>query len=256
MIVWFSGTGNSRFVAERLAADLGDRMLRLSPGLEQICPDDRRVIWVCPVYSWGLPPHVRSAMRRVEVGSSGVVHHLVLTCGDDVGLTPQMWRKDMQKRSMTAGLAFSVTMPNNYVCLPGFDVDSREVADAKLAQAPQRIGEISRLIAAWRVGMEAKDDVVRGRFAWMKTRVIYPWFVRYAMSPKPFRYTGACISCGKCAAVCPLCNVDMRHNDGRKYPEWGSYCALCLACYHVCPRHAVEYGSATESKGQYQRFVH
>lgn len=37
----------------------------------------------------------------------------------------------------------------------------------------------------------------------------------------------------------------------RKRPSWGQDCAGCLACYHVCPRHAVMYGKATVGKGQY-----
>lgn len=37
---------------------------------------------------------------------------------------------------------------------------------------------------------------------------------------------------------------------GRK-PVWGMDCTSCLACYHVCPQHAVQYGKRTKDKGQY-----
>ena len=37
--------------------------------------------------------------------------------------------------------------------------------------------------------------------------------------------------------------------EGR--PVWGADCAMCLACYHHCPEHAVGYGNATKGKGQY-----
>ena len=32
---------------------------------------------------------------------------------------------------------------------------------------------------------------------------------------------------------------------------WGMDCTSCLACYHVCPQHAVQYGKRTKDKGQY-----
>lgn len=268
MILWFSGTGNSRYVAEMLASELGQSLRRLTPDLRNgsltPAPHDDTVIWVCPVYSWGLPPYVRAIIKNVDLGSAPLIHHLVLTCGDDCGLTAEMWRSDLAKRGWQSGLAFSVTMPNNYVCMSGFDVDTAELAQHKLSAASLRIREIARSIADFRAGSgdcpNELADVVRGRFAWIKTRIIYPWFVRHAMSPKPFRYTRECISCGKCAAICPLRNITMSEPSGkstdsserrRKRPVWGTDCAFCLACYHVCPRHAVMYGDKTGTKGQY-----
>lgn len=269
MILWFSGTGNSRYVAERLAAELGQPLRRLGPELRggslTMPSGDTTVIWVCPVYSWGIPPYVRSIIQTLEINPLPAIHHLVLTCGDDCGLAADMWRKDLAARSWRAGLAFSVTMPNNYVCMSGFDVDPQPLAEVKLSAAPQRILEIAGEIGSFsttdgKIRAKAADDIIRGRFAWIKTRIIYPWFVRHAMSPKPFRHTNACISCGKCAAICPLRNISMQPapdtptaNDSRRrrYPQWQSDCAACLACYHVCPRHAVMYGGKTKDKGQY-----
>jgi len=259
MILWFSGTGNSRQVAMLLAAELRQQIRELAPGIcdhaLQLPEGDKTVVWVCPVYSWGLPPYVRYIIRTINIENGGdISHHLVLTCGDDCGLTPEMWRKDMAARGMDTGLTFSVTMPNNYVCMKGFDVDPEKIRDAKLAAAPRRVRQIAGVIAAAGAA-ERRNDVVRGHFAWIKTHIIYPWFVRHAMSPEPFRFTDACISCGKCAAACPLDNITMTHESDdspRRRPHWGDRCAGCLACYHVCPRHAVMYGNATIHKGQYR----
>ena len=27
---------------------------------------------------------------------------------------------------------------------------------------------------------------------------------------------------------------------------------MCLACYHACPQHAIQYGNRTKNKGQYK----
>lgn len=263
MILWFSGTGNSRFVAERLAGGLGQQLRELTPDItakQLTLPDkDNVIIWVCPVYSWGIPPYVRSIIRDIDISDGGkpLAHHLVLTCGDDCGLASGIWRKDMRARGWIAGNAYSVIMPNNYVCMKGFNVDPVELAERKLAEAPARIEAVAAVIRAYKPGDTPTDDIVRGSFAWIKTKIIYPWFVRNAMSPKPFRYTKDCISCGKCAAACPLGNITMlpgapdSSGRSRRRPSWGPSCAGCLACYHVCPRHAVMYGKSTVSKGQY-----
>ncbi|MDE6288200.1 MAG: hypothetical protein K2M00_05400 [Muribaculaceae bacterium] len=58
MILVFSGTGNSLYVAELLASPscLDDRVVRF-PESVQAKPGER-VVWWLPVYSWGFPPVV------------------------------------------------------------------------------------------------------------------------------------------------------------------------------------------------------
>lgn len=267
MILWFSGTGNSRFVAERLAAQLQQPLREMKPGIVATpivtADNDDNIIWVCPVYSWGIPPYVRSIIKKIEFSqeTEALTHYLVLTCGDDCGLADEMWRSDLRKRGWHDGCAYTVIMPNNYVCMKGFDVDPKELESNKLAAAPARIDEIASRIHDFNPEKDKKQtDVTRGRFAWVKTKIIYPWFIRNAMSPRDFYSTESCISCGKCAARCPLDNITMqipastevmKASRGKKRPSWGDNCAGCLACYHVCPRHAVMYGKSTLGKGQY-----
>ena len=60
--------------------------------------------------------------------------------------------------------------------------------------------------------------------------------------------TDACVSCGKCAAVCPLGNIAM---VARK-PRWGGDCTHCMACICGCPAEAIEYGKKSLGKPRYQ----
>lgn len=246
MILYFSGTGNSRYVAGELARLLDEE----SPvAIADVSADDvvsasvDRLIWVFPVYSWGVPPVMAGFMRRVRLAAP-VPCWMVCTCGDDVGLTPLMWRGLVADMGGVPRGAFSVIMPNTYVTLPGFDVDSVQVAGDKLNRAPERIADIAAMIAS----DNAVVDVVRGRFSWIKSRVIYPWFIRHAMSPRRFASTDACTGCGRCMGQCPMHNIRL---DAARRPMWGQECAFCLRCYHTCPAHAVAYGGATCGKGQY-----
>lgn len=244
MIFWFSGTGNSRLVAKRLSDKLGEPMLEINALTLAHChvTDAERIVWVFPIYSWGVPPVVRRFMGMVQLDCD-VPHHMVCSCGDDIGLANAMWRGDLAARGWKGVSSHSVQMPNNYVSLPGFDVDSPRVEQSKLDAAVARIDAVARDIA----GGRCIDDVVPGSIAWIKTKVIYPLFVKYEMNPGRFKATDACVGCSKCARICPLNNIEMKHSR----PEWGRECAMCLACYHVCPNHAVAYGKRTEGKGQY-----
>ena len=134
-------------------------------------------------------------------------------------------------------------MPNNYVLFLGFDVDSKELEKKKLAEAVPALEKVSRLIT----GRETVFACKEGSLPFIKTRIINPLFNRFQMSPKHFYATDACIGCKRCEKSCPVENVTVV--DGR--PVWGMDCTSCLACYHVCPQHAVQYGKRTKDKGQY-----
>lgn len=256
MIITFSGTGNSLLVARQLQKRLGgsivllegDMLLHPEKQLLEVAPGEN-VVWVFPVYSWGMPQVVEAFIRLVRFkGAHEARHFLVVTCGDDIGYTDNCWRSLIGRRGWSPRGSFSVTMPNTYVCLKGFDVDAPDVAQRKLDDMPTRVESIAEAIARGFSG----DDVVRGSWAWLKTYVVRPLFLLFLSSPKPFRCDAAkCSSCGLCASSCPMENITMHQG----HPVWGSRCALCLRCYHICPTGAVEYGTATEGKGRKKVYI-
>lgn len=249
MILYFSGTGNTRYVALSLGALLGEQAADIrNLNAPEIKFEGERLIICFPVYSWGIPPVVRQFIGALPdnfmAAASGHGIWGVCTCGDETGLVPGMLRSILRRRGAEMRAFWSVTMPNNYVLLPGFNTDPAEVESAKLKAAPARLrhiaGEISR--GSW------TSDYIEGPWPRLKSRIIYPLFVRFGITPSCWKAGSACIGCGRCVRSCPVSNI--RLATGR-HPEWGNRCVSCLACYHTCPTHAVSYGRATRGKGQY-----
>ncbi len=246
MVIYFSGTGNSRAVAQLLAQLTESRPVaatEISSPLN-IPSEDSNIIWVCPVHSWGIPPVVKRIIDQLTLcADNQPTHHLVLTCGDDCGYADRMWRECIEAKGWQTIGAYTVIMPNTYVSFPFFDVDSPEARDHKLAAMPARVKQIAREIT----GGHARVDLHRGSFAHFKTEVIYPSFVKHLISASKFGVSDSCIACGKCANVCPMGNISVAGGT----PQWQTDCCGCLACYHICPRKAIDYGRFTKSKGQY-----
>lgn len=259
MIISFSGTGNSFYAAQILAERLGlDGYVKLQ-GEILVAQHPREpfdvtagdcVVWVFPTYSWGVPPVVKSFIERCDWPQvRDVTHHLVVTCGDDIGLLVKQWRSLLKTKGWQPGGAWSVQMPNTYTLMKGFDTDPLHVEEEKLLACVEHVGRIADRIASG----SCETDVATGRWAWIKTAIINPWFKRFDMSPKPFYAADNCISCGLCEEQCPTCNITMWPvNDPAARPRWSSNCALCLRCYHQCPVNAIQYGKATRGKGQYK----
>lgn len=250
MIICFTGTGNTKSAATILADMLGDEVIRLAPGLMREPEKIRlkvpggRLIWMFPVHGWGLPLTVSKVIAKMRIfAPADIVHHMVCTCGDDIGYADREWRSEIAARGWRTGSAFSVQMPNIYVSLPGFDVDTPEVAAAKLDKMPERVEAIA---AALDSGVKT-TDVTRGKYPWLKTYVIGRFFRRFMIGTKPFHADDKCLGCGKCARNCPLGCIEIV--DGK--PRWEGQCTMCLRCYHLCPTHALHYGRHTRDKGQY-----
>lgn len=250
MIYYFSGTGNSRFVSQKLAEILEEEcriITDVNPSTEIAA--GQYLGFVFPVYSWGVPPVMLDFINRLPQSLKEIVNigqmpvWCVMTCGDETAMAPEMFQRCVESNGMKLDSIWSVIMPNNYVLLPGFDVDTRAIEEEKIKKAPARIKEIAEGI---RQHMKVVD-VTRGNMAWIKTKGVYPLFKKWGINTKKWSSSGTCVSCGICAKACPMKNIVMK--EGR--PEWGPDCCSCLACYHSCPRHAVRYSSKTDKKGQY-----
>lgn len=249
MIFYFSGTGNSKWIANQLSIEQHDYLISIpemiKKGVGNFClREDETVGFVFPIYSWAPPEIVLRFIRGIILrGYKPKYMYFVCSCGDDTGLAQKVLLEAFAAKGWECHAGFSVIMPNNYVLLPGFDVDNKELETRKLEDAVTALKGINESVKR----EERVFSVKEGSFPFIKTRIINPLFNRFSMSPSNFYATDACIGCKRCEKSCPVGNVIVR--EGK--PVWGMNCTSCLACYHICPQRAVQYGKRTKNKGQY-----
>lgn len=247
MIFFFSGLGNSRHIAEKIAEE-GERLFFIPEVAKNNLYDYKllegeRLGFVFPVYCWQEPKLVADFVKRLRLDAKPGYTFMVCTCGDDCGYTERTFRRTLGKIGLELDAAMAVQMPNTYVNLPGMDVDPIELSDKKLADAEGRIAEVRTILQK----RERVSQMIITGMPWLKTYVVKPLFYATLVNDKRFRVNGGCVGCGICAENCPLENIKME--GGR--PEWQGNCTTCMSCYHRCPQRAIQFGKATEKKGQY-----
>lgn len=245
MIYYFSGTGNSREVAKRLAAATRDEAASITSVKNLSALNNEVVGFVFPVYAWGVPKVMRDFVQKFTLPTPPSYIYMVCTCGDDIGHTDKEMGQLLSGKGMTLDAAWSITMPNTYISLPGFDIDSPKLTVDKLQKALPRIARIAQHIQQREREIR---DVRPGALAGFKSKVLRPLFNKMLTGDKRFKATEGCTHCGRCAKICPMQNITYSDNG---LPVWNGNCADCLACYHSCPQHAISYGPYTHNKGQY-----
>lgn len=241
MIVYFSGTGNSRAVAHYLADQTGDTVLSMHD-LKTPLTEGESLGIICPVYAWDAPEYFYKILSSGLLGKHWKYVYAVVTCGENMGLTLENMEKALKASGLSLKLGYGIQMPNNYILFGDIDTSSEQKKKIKMA-FKQLDGIASEILA-----QKAKPFVGdKGKFPFILTHVFNPLFLKFGRQPKSFLSSSNCIHCGFCEAICPEKNI--RLNEGR--PVWGKSCQLCLACIHRCPVRAIEYGKSTLSKGRY-----
>lgn len=248
MIFYFSGTGNSKFVAKNIADFQGDRLIAIPEELnregnsfEYKLIEKELVGFVYPVYAWGPPQIVLDFIGRLKITGGKPYVFSLCTCGDEEGKTTKILEKALENKGIKLNSAFTIIMPNNYII--SFDIDSKEVEKDKILKARGKLKDINEIL------LNRKSevfDINPGSFPRLKSTVINPLFNKYGRSTKKFYSTTACTGCGLCQRVCPIHTIKVE-----KKPSWGTECTQCLGCINSCPTRAIQYGKGTVNKGRY-----
>jgi ferredoxin/flavodoxin len=244
MIIYFSGTGNSRYAAQIIQSVTGDELLSMNDLIksENIArlQSEQPFVFVCPIYAWKIPRVVEKFIRSTQFKGSKKAY-FVLTCGTSIGDAPHYARKLCKENGLEFLGVASVVMPENYIAL--YDAPEKEQADFIIQKVTPEINDIARRI---KHGQILKEDAARldEKF---KSGIVNPIFYTFIANAKGFHSTNTCIHCGKCVDLCPLNNIKLV--DGR--PQWGHECTHCMACICGCPKEAIEYKKHTQGKPRY-----
>ena len=245
MVFYFSGTGNSRFVARNIARALGQEAFDITTYTKTTekpeFTDTGVYVFVCPSYM-SAPARAMTDFVEWAVFPSVIKAYFIVTCAASMGITPRVTSELCGKKGMKYMGSAQIEMPQNYIAL--FTTKQVEDNIDIIEKAETEIDRISDLIKKGEV-LETKKI---GSVEYSVTKWVRDVYYKDFMKTTKFRATDKCIACQKCVKVCPLSNITMKD----KKPSWGKKCTHCMACINQCPVDAIEYGKGTAGKPRYK----
>lgn len=240
LIIYFSATGNCKYVATRLANAQPQEMLSMVDCVKESRDDfaDETIGFISPTYDWGLPSIVKEFLEKASFQTDYL--YFVATYGTTTGAAGYMANRSIQERDINA--YYSVRMADTWT--PIFDLSTPEKV-AKYTKNTE--AEIDNVIHA--VSQRHTNRHMSPRTpAFITKWIAEPTYNSMLRLTSNFRVENTCIGCGLCAKKCPVQAIEMRD----KRPVWvKEKCVMCLGCLHRCPKFAIQYGSKTKKHGQY-----
>lgn len=226
-ILYFSSTGNSLYIAEKIKQKTGGRIIYIPTYTGDGAGFDRLII-VTPVYSFGMPIHVYDMLPRLDKNTELVI---VQNYGGMIGGADYFIYKYAAENGLNIKSVYTLKMPENFTLtftVPKFYMQSA------LKHADKHINKVINDIISGKNHIPRKKKTKENVYLKNKSN----WHI----IGERFSVTDACIRCGKCVSVCPVGNISL-DRDGIKF---GDKCVACIGCYHRCPQKAIIYLGKTK----------
>ena len=244
MVLYFTGTGNSRYLARRIAEGLEmplyDLNACIKAGDTAPVQTGRDVVLVTPTYAWRIPRVVSEWLGKTALTGAERIW-FVMDCGSEIGNAAKFNRILAEEKRLQYRGTAQIVMPENYIAM--FKAPEKEEAESIVKAAEPAIADAIACLKAKKPFPATRSNLY-DRFM---SSAVNPIFYRLFVKAAAFQVRDACIGCGQCADRCPMNNITIK--AGR--PVWGNECTHCMACICYCPTKAIEYGKKSVGKPRY-----
>ncbi|MBN2559221.1 MAG: EFR1 family ferrodoxin [Clostridia bacterium] len=250
----FSGTGNTWWVSNQLAAALGRRGCPAEVySIEKLDANDAQIIiqksdiliFSYPVYGsfmpWPMKGFIDGLLQADEEKDIAVICTQMMFSGDGAWF----YHRAFEEKGYKVKWTFHFNMPNNIsigIFPFPYTVDENKI-NRILKKCAGKVEKAAESISSGIGSLKGAGPA--SRLMGLMQRPAYVKLVRRPFNSPYSVDIEKCNLCRKCIMMCPENNIVLE--NGRI--SFGENCTLCLRCYNYCPQTAISaYGKAHDPK--------
>ena len=238
IILYFTATGNSLYVARQLA-DKTTELLSIPQlvkhGRYELEADEIGIVY--PIYGQMPPNMVRRFIQKARLKAT--YKFAVLTYGNMQFAAVGIWDEVSRKAGNAFDYITSILMVDNW--LPNFDMNEQMKIDKHI---PESLERIAADITARKHEIPPTEERGKQLFdRFIRDRGLDPEVGYLMHSEDYFVVTDACIGCAVCTEVCPRGNYELTSTGVKTKGD----CDFCFACIQNCPQKAIQFAELPDS---------
>lgn len=244
IIFYFTGTGNSLYVAKEICNSFGQVDIVAIPQAvdrqEFDYEDYSQVGFVIPLYFMGMPVMVKDFIDKIHIPNATYIFSVV-TRAYTKGLVFTEINKSLMKQGKNLNYGKYISFPDCYI---RWDQAHAEESQQKVFKKATNQLEIMKQELLGEKMCIDKEGIIINATSSVINKI---WKARLSSINKTFKVSEDCIQCGICVRTCPAKNIKL---DG-KVLKWDRKCQDCMACVQSCPHNAIYFNAKTKNKKRY-----
>lgn len=246
MIIYFSATGNNKYLAQKIADNTGDDIISIIRCIKENIfeiniPENESLGIIVPTYFWGLPSIVDEFLSKVKININDNNYvYSIASYGTSTGYALGYISNYLKKQDISVSAEFEVKMTDTWTVM--FDLTDKNKINQEQEYVETQLETIIPEILNKKSTSQTKSlfNKIGSRFA----RKMYD----NQRKCNNLHVLDNCISCSLCSRDCPVNAIEMV--DGK--PVWTkNRCVMCFRCLHRCPSFSIQYKDKTLNHGQY-----
>ncbi|MCQ2525061.1 MAG: EFR1 family ferrodoxin [Lachnospiraceae bacterium] len=240
MIFYFTGTGNSLYVAKRILGN-DEKLINIADAInnnefEYSIGNGESVGFIFPVYFYTVPEIVRNFIAKTTIVGAEYIY-AVITCGVGISQSGAVLNKLLKEKGLNLSYVEPLLMPDNsmlFYQIPSLEENCRVLDNAE------------------KIIMNIKSDINKHEKRYVGNNTFASDFIgisyKLCLNTKKFYADEKCVGCGLCERICPQKVIEL--NGGK--PHWTKKkCSKCSACINRCPKSAIQFGRMTKNRNRY-----
>lgn len=237
ILYYFSGTGNTKWVADRFSEHMAERGLELVvENMEECTGNDVHeydfMMVGSPVYAEAPAKIVEEFMARLPKSSKGMPCIVYATQGASKSAAVGIMSASMASKGYDVAQESQFRMPNNYYFAVGkmpTEIKTSEMITNARCQ-------VERVVESFINGERLKNQAgaLRMKVGVMSGRMFKRFLPKLSSN---FSATENCVKCGLCLRNCPKGNITFENSK----VVFHANCVHCMRCIHICPINVIRY---------------